>query len=314
MLVLSLMLSVVLLVGLADPGGAGPPRVTTTPAPVGMLPVAYGDAQIDVPSAWSLVADGASACGASTGVIVLGDGSWCPPSMNQPPRPGTTIVTLRRIPPPSTLPSGHAVRGLSAPGELAFTANGIRVYAPGVAPVFVAPALRTEITVSGPVPTAVLHSLSYSPRAVVLAPHPARRTPRSWRRISSAGLHLSVPPSWPVQRTTYAPGCQSDVMLTNPGVILASQPPQPVSCPLPRADTEPVPQVAGVEVDGFAAGPVSTCTGPHAINGLPVCIPAAPASGVLILVAHPRGRAPVTVKLGLFGRGLVDATILSSLS
>lgn len=288
--------------------------MTATPVPVGMLPVAYGDAQIDVPSAWSLVADGASACGASTGVIVLGDGSWCPPSMNQPPRPGTTIVTLRRIPPPSTLPSGHTVRGLSASGELAFTASGIRVYAPGVAPVFVAPALATEIAMSGPVPTAVLHSLSYSPRAVVLGAHLARRTPGSWRRISFAGLHLSVPPSWPVQRTTYAPGCQSDVMLTYPGVILASQPPQPVSCPLPRAEIAPVPQVAGVEVDGFTAGRGSPCTGPHAMNALPICIHPVPASGVLILDAHPRGRAPVTVKLGLFGRGLVDATIVSSLS
>ena len=300
--------------GRAGSAPARSPRVVTVPASPGTFPVAYGDAQIDVPSSWSLVADDAQACGSSTGVILLGQGQWCPPSLHQPARPGTTIVALRPLPAPALHLPGGSVRGSSAPGDLAFTAHGIPVYAPGLSPVFVVPTLGIEISVTGPVPTTVLHSLSYSPRAVVLGPSRAIRPPGSWRWISAAGLHLVVPASWPVQRTEHAAGCSSDVALSIPGVVLASLPPLPVSCPLPLSDIQPVPQVAGVEVDGFVAGPASTCVGPRTINGLRVCIRSLPAFGVLLLVAHPRHGTPVMVKLGLFGRGTVDQTILFSLS
>ncbi len=280
-----------------------PAKVATGATPLGWLPVSYGDAQLSVPSSWALVSSGAAECGPSTGVVILGSGQWCPPSMNDQARPDTSVVTLRIV-------SSHPEQ-LGSP---AFIANGIPVYAPGVAPVYVVPTLGIELTVGGPSQTRVLDTLTFSPRAVALAPGSSAPVPRSWRWISFAGIRFAVPPPWAVKRTPNAPLCETDLVLSEAGVDLASAPARPSSCPLPMADVRPVPQVPGVEVDHFSgASSPGGCVGPGTRDGLPICIEATPAFGVLVAEISPVGHRPITMKIGMFGNGAVGRTILSSI-
>lgn len=277
------------------------PIVDTKATPSGWLPVDYGNAQISVPSTWALVHDGEAQCGSSPGVIILGAGEWCPPSMNAPSSPSTSIVTLKTV--------TRSQRFTEPP---VLVTNGIPVYAPGVAPVYLVPALDVEISFSGPQEPQVLKTLTYSPRAVVLAPGRTMTVLTSWRWVSFSGVKFAVPGGWSVRRTTYAPPCSSGIVLPMAGVTLASQPPLSISCPPPQADLRPVPQVAGVEVDGFSSMPEPhpACVGPRTINGLSVCIEAGPTYQVLIdHVASPN----LTVQIGLAGDGLTARTILYSL-
>ena len=277
--------------------------MTTETTPSGWLPVSYGDAQLSVPSAWALISSGAAECGPNTGVVILGSGQWCPSSMNAQARPNTSIVTLKTV-------SSYPER----PGSPAFIANGIPVYAPGVAPVYVVPALGIELTVSGPSQTRVLQTLTFSPRAVALAAGSPAPVPKSWRWISFAGIRFAVPPHWAVKRTPTAPSCGTDLVLSEAGVDLAAGPALPVSCPLPMADVRPVPQVPGVEVDDFSSASSQWgCVGPGNIDGLNICIEAMPAFGVLIAETSSAGHRPITMKIGMFGSGGDGRTILYSM-
>jgi hypothetical protein len=280
-----------------------PAKVTTGTAPSGWLPVSYGDAQLSVPSSWALISSGAAECGPNTGAVILGSGQWCPSSMNVQARPNTSIVTLKTV-------SSYREQ----PGSPAFIANGIPVYARGVAPVYVIPALGIELTISGPSQTRVLHTLTFSPRAVALAPGSSVPAPKSWRWISFAGIRFAVPPHWAVKRTPNAPPCGTDLVLSEAGVDLASGPALPVPCPLPMADVRPVPQVPGVEVDDFSgASSQGPCVSPGTINGLNICIEGTPAFGVLIAETSSAGHRPVTMKIGMFGSGTDGRTILYSI-
>ena len=77
--------------------------------------------------------------------------------------------------------------------------------------------------------------------------------------------------------------------------------------------------VAGVEIDGFAAGdavggsPSASCLFPKRINNLRVCIEAHPLYGILIVQVSGPGMETSTVKIGMFGNGLTGRTILDSL-
>jgi len=279
-----------------------PAKVTTETTPSGWLPVSYGDAQLSVPSSWALISGGAAECGPSTGVVILGSGQWCPPSMNAQARPNTSIVTLRTVSSHPELPEGPA-----------FIANGIPVYAPGVAPVYVIPALGIELTTSGPSQTRVLQTLTFSPRAVALALGSSAPVPKSWRWISFAGIRFAVPPHWALKRTSNAPPCGTDLVLSEAGVDLAAGPALAASCPPPMADVRPVPQVPGVEVDDFSgASSQGACVGPGTIDGLHICIEATPAFGVLIAATSSAGHRTITMKIGMFGSGTVGRTILYS--
>jgi hypothetical protein len=280
-----------------------PAKVRTETTPSGWLPVSYGDAQLSVPSSWALVSSGAAECGPSTGVVILGSGEWCPPSMNASAQPDTSIVTLKMV-------SSHPEQ----PERPAFIANGIPVYAPRVAPVYVVPVLGVELTVRGPSQTRVLQTLTFSPRAVALAPGSSGPVAKSWHWISFAGMRFAVPRAWAVKRTPNAPPCATDLVLSDAGVDLASAPALPLSCPVPMADFRPVPQVPGVEVDDFSATSTrSACVGPAKIDGLNICIEATPAYGVLITQISSSGHRPVTMKIGMIGSGEVGRTVLYSI-
>ena len=272
--------------------------------PPGYLPVDYGDAQISVPSAWALVAGGAAGCGPANGAVVLGDGEWCPPSMNGA-QPETTIATLQM--------NQKAAASQDPPVVI----NGIATYAPGVEALFVIPALHSTLLFNGSPPMQVLHSLTYSPRSVVLSGRTPPSVPRSWHWLSFGGLRFAVPANWHVNRVGNAPACGSDIVLSVPGVTLATAPPLPISCPAPLSDFRPVPQVSGIEVDDFddqgvsAVGPA--CADLKQINSLHVCIDQSPAYGVLVVQVETPGRHLLTLRIGLSGSGINARTILYSI-
>jgi hypothetical protein len=278
-----------------------PVKVTTEATPSGWLPVSYGDAQLSVPSSWALVTNGAGECGPNTGVIVLGSGEWCPASMNVTAQPNTSVLTLKVVTPSSVSAEGPPI-----------TINGISVYQPGVAAVYVVPSLHVELTFDGPPQPEVLQTLTFSPRSVALAPGHVEPVPKSWRSVSFAGVSLSVPGSWQVRRTPNAPPCATDIVLPEGGVTLAAGPASPISCPVPKALIQPVPQVAGVEVDDFSDfSSQASCVDPRTINGLDVCVGASPIYAVMVVRVRSVGDR--TVKIGMFGDGEVGRTILHSM-
>ena len=194
--------------------------------------------------------------------------------------------------------------------------NGIPIYVPGVAPVYVVPSLSAELAFEGPLQPGVWHTLTFSPRSVALAPGRSSPVPRSWHWVSFDRLRFAVPASWVVARSAHAPPCGTDIVLPEAGVTLAEGPALPIfQCALPPADVRPVPQVAGIEVDGFAASlsPRAACVGPRMINGLHVCLHSTPAYGVLVFQVWTAGMTPITVKIGLTKGGTVGRLVLHSI-
>jgi hypothetical protein len=280
------------------------PAVDQAATPAGWLPVDFGDAQISVPSSWSLVPAGTQACGPSIGVLVLGDGMWCTTGRGDTSTAGMSIATLSMI---RTQPISH-----ERPSALV---NGIPIDVPGVAPVYVVPSIGAELAFEGPLQPGVWHTLTSSPRSVVLAPGRSSPVPRSWHWVSFDGLRFAVPASWAVTRSAHAPACGTDIVLPKAGVTLAEGQALPFSCALPLADVRPVPQVAGIEVDGFAASsrPRAPCVGPRMINGLHICLNSTPAYGVLVFEVWSAGITPITVKIGLTKGGTVGRLVLHSI-
>jgi len=217
---------------------------------------------------------------------------------------GTSIVTL------STNQSLSGDRGRPST-----VVNGIPIYAPSIAPVYWAPSLSARLSFSGPQQPSVLASLTASPRAVVLAQARTATTPSAWRWIASEGIRFAVPATWALARSTHAPPCGTDIVLPVAGVTLAREPALPLPCPLPEAEVRAVPQVGGVEVDGFKPSSLesTTCVGPRTIGSLHVCISPTPGYGVLVVQLSALGMTPMTVKIGMTGNGTVARSILHSL-
>ena len=281
-------------------------NVDVTATPTGWVPVDYGDAQISVPPTWGLITEGAEACGPWSGVVILGGGQWCPPAMNvHEPQPPT--VAIRTVPHPNVGDEGP-------PSYI----NGLAVYAPGLPQLYIVPALHIAMTFTGQPPAQVLRSLTYSPRATVLASGPAPTVPSGWHWITYGGIRFAAPSAWRVQHVSNAPACGTDVVLPVGGVVLAAAPELPISCPAPLALMRPEPQVAGIEVDAFQASgtlppPRTQCQGPTMVDRLEVCIQTDPAYSALVVQVWTTGLARLTVKIGLSGTGMTDRIVLHSI-
>ena len=183
------------------------PAVARGTTPPGWLPVDFGDAQVSVPADWGLVSNGESACLQAAGAVILGNGSWCPPTVADAGSPSPRTVSLRTIGPRP--PDGY--------GSPSLVVDGIPVYTPGVAPVYEIPLLHVSLSFTGDVPQQVLASLTYSPRAVVLAPDGPTAVPPGWRRVRFAGIRLAVPPTWTVRRQTTSDSCGGPPNNREPG-------------------------------------------------------------------------------------------------
>jgi hypothetical protein len=278
------------------------PVVDQAATPPGWLPIDFGNAQISVPSSWSLISGGAEGCGQSMGVVLLGQGRWCPPGSGESAAPGTSIVTMSIIQSQTTAQGPHTLT------------NGIPVYAPGIAPVYLIPSLGARLTFTGPLPPGVLQTLTVSPRSVVLARGQASRVSPSWRWVSFGGIRFAVPSTWKVAQSANAPSCSTDIVLPAAGVTLARGPALPLPCALPEAEIRPVPQVGGIEIDEYKAPTPQprACVGPRTIGSLHICIDAAPAYGVLVIQVSAKGVAAITVKLGMAGGGQIEKSVLHS--
>jgi hypothetical protein len=281
------------------------PRVATAPEPTGWVPVSFGKAQISVPKTWTIISGGAAGCSSTTtGVLILGSGTWCPPSMNMSAQPGTSLVTI------SPLRDGEEG---SAP-EISIASDGRAVFGHGISSEFRAPTLGIKISVSGPPQYQVLHSLTYSPWAIALAPKRGGSVvPDGWRHLSFAGVRFAVPATWGVHRMSHASACQTDFAL-QAGVHFASTPALPFSCPyIPPEDQ--LPSAPAIEIDRFWMGNRSgPCVGPTRINGVRLCVESSAAYGVLTAKVEPPGHPAVTIKIALTGNGELGRTVLRSLA
>jgi hypothetical protein len=280
------------------------PAVARGTTPPGFLPVDFGDAQISVPADWGLVSDGESACLQAPGAVILGNGSWCPPTVADAGSPSPLTVSIRTIEPRPTDEYGPPSR----------VVHGIPVYAPGLAPLYEIPRLHISLFFTGDVPPEVLASLTYSPRAVVLAPEGPTAVPPGWRPVRFAGLKFVVPPSWTVRRQTSIYSCGGSSTVGNE-VVLVSGPPSSASCPMRLPDLRSVQGVPGVEIDSYGPGVAERpagCPGSQSQRGLTVCIDTGAAGSTLEAdVWGPSGMA--TFILGLTGDGLVARTVFHSL-
>ena len=291
------------------------PAVDLSATPAGWVPVAFGNAQVSVPSTWWVLYNSPPCpSGSPPGEVFVNPlpGVFhCPAETS--PGPSTTV----RFGPPT---SPHSTV-LGHPEVI----NGIfaYLYPTGSPRSYLVPSLGVEITVDGPLGQRVLHTLTWSPRSVVLAPGSLPAIPSSWRYVSFAGLRFSVPANWPITRTQVTPGlgamCQRQGVAFSGTTVTLSTDRHPllvVLCPL--FPSTPQPPENGVQVDsGLRTEPTVTLSlSAHCLDlhGLTACPATSPTYSILVLRVNVPGRdKPVFVSIGLVGNGMVARTILDSL-
>ncbi|HXQ59649.1 MAG TPA: hypothetical protein VN799_06110 [Acidimicrobiales bacterium] len=293
----------------ASPGrGAAAPATATIAVdrdatPPGWVPVAFDDVQISVPATWRV----ALGCPEAVGNVYLGAVPmlFCPSESA-----GTNVVVLRTntTPPATNLTSGKI--------------NGITVYWFGPEDrTLLVPSIGVSVTATGLSAGKVLHTLTYSPRAVVLARVTTAAPPRSWHRVSFGGLSAAVPRAWFIERLSYWPlGCaQIDTRLDDTQVLLSAgtrivSP----SCPaMATSELAIVTPIDGLVIDPGPQGPVAAGASFGAclhVHGLRVCPARGDPYGILVLSVHRPGRHHATaVEIGLAGSGATARTIVDSL-
>jgi hypothetical protein len=291
--------------------------VTTVPSaavdlsatPAGWVRVAYGDAQVSVPPTWDVLH---AWCGGQwPPILQLGRVRQDLECTTAPPPPTVRIIPLSSIPGGPLRPV--RLNGISTLLELS-----------GRTSVYYVPSLHVVVSEVGELGARVIHTLTRSPRAVVLTPGPSSAFSSSWRSVSFTGLRFSVPASWSIERTRVTPGLGT-ICLSEPGVAFVSttvtlstdkRPLVPPGCNLvPPRPQEPK---NGIQVDaGLRTEPVVTLSFSANcldLNGLTACPATSPDYSILVLRVTVPGRSkPVFVSIGLAGNGMIARTILYSL-
>jgi hypothetical protein len=291
------------------------PAVDLSATPAGWVQVAFGNAQISVPSTWWVLYNSPSCpTGSPPGEVFVN------------PPPGVFHCPAETAPGPSTTVSFEPPRSpLSAVLGYPEVINGLLVYPYPAGPQssYLVPSLSVEITVDGPLGQRVLHTLTWSPRSVVLAPGSSPAIPSSWRYVSFAGLRFFVPRNWPITRTEVTPGlgaiCRTQgVAFVGTSVTLSTDA-RPFLVPFcPFISPTPQQPENGVQVDsGLRTEPTVTLSlSAHCLvlHGLTACPATSPAYSILVLRVRVTGRSkPVFVSIGLAGNGMIARTILYSL-
>ncbi|MGO9962952.1 MAG: hypothetical protein ACLPUG_05910 [Acidimicrobiales bacterium] len=291
------------------------PVVDLSATPAGWVPVDFGNAQVSVlPTWWVLYDSPPCPTGSPAGEVFVNPPPGvfaCP--LEIAPGPGTTV----RFGPP-TSPNSTV---LGRPE----TINGIFVYPYPTGPQssYLVPSLGVEVTVDGPLGQRVLHTLTWSPRAVVLAQGSVPSVPSSWRYVSFAGLRFSAPANWPITRTDVTPGLgaicrEQGVALAGTTLTLSTDTRPRLIAFCPRMFPTPQQPENAVQVDsGLRTEPTVTLSlSAHCLvlHGLTSCPATSPAYSILVLRLNVPGRdKPVFVSIGLAGNGMVARTILYSL-
>ena len=276
------------------------PGIDQLATPHGWVPVDFGDAQISVPATWVVKE---AACGGSsrwpTVQLGVGVSEGCG---SRGARPTVTVVSLGSIP---------AAYRHERPDRL----NGIQIFkgpssAPGIT--YFVPELQVEVTVTGPMASRVMDTLTASPRAVVLHQGRPPIVPASWRWISFGGIRLATPSRWPIDRTATAKGLTPPCTLLGvwggPSVVVLDTDRRAVSyfCPV-ESFSVPVREVRPSERVGIYIGPDQPNLPPGELScqirgGLRICSAISPFPPVLAMRVTVPGRSgPVTVSIGLAG-------------
>jgi hypothetical protein len=314
----------------SSPGASTMPLLQKTPlhlvdlsaTPPDWVAVAYGDAQVSVPSTFSVFyQEQSQLCGPSSpGELFVG-----------PPQ-GITELSCPEPPSRGKLGAQTVVRILirQMPKALArekpIILNGVAVYAAphaSKAVNYFAPSLHIEVAAQGPMARQVIHTLTRSPRDVALEHGPAPSVPSSWRSVTFAGLRYSVPAAWPIRRTQVTPGlgaiCHARGVAFPATTVTLSTDERPLLVP-PCAYIPPYAHQPenGAQVDsGLRAEPLVTLSSStHCLDllGLTACPATSPAYSILVLrVTVPWRSKPVIVSIGLAGNGIIARTVLDLL-
>ena len=283
--------------------------VDTAATPRGWVPVDFGLAQISVPASWWYDSPAVG---------------WCPDK----PIPGLVLAGEDHLP-KKTCP--HPARATSFASvasagieEIAYhrlkpmVVNGIPVYVEAGGLTYWVQSLDADLDASGPLARRVLHTLTWSPLAVILS-RQTRPVPVSWRWYSFAGLRFAAPANLPsVTSDDFTEGCPGVVPGLAPEVVLstATNALSP-SCILLSASVSSVHYSDGSFV---VSGPYQSVPLPKKsysclrLHGLRACLMSSNYGGVLeVVVAVPGRSRPTLVDIGLAGDGMVAKTILYSL-
>ncbi|MFZ0665562.1 MAG: hypothetical protein WAM97_07385 [Acidimicrobiales bacterium] len=345
-LAIVIILVVVLVVGFRVAGKSTPTEVTpadrlsvavdVSVTPAGWTPVDFGNLQLSVPSSWKISTTPSTTPGCPTtgGGIVVVSGIIGPACTTQ-----TNSVSIDPV--PDKVVTGGHLPGYGRPEMI----NGIKAYpivggadAPVAGHLWAVPSLGVDLTITGPLASRVLHTITYSPRAIALAVGPVAAIPASWRRIHFGGLGIAVPANWPTQEQPQwgsPTGIPSDVTFADlttsfsppaidakPAVVLDEGQYNPydecANCWDPPAasagwDTAPI---DGLLVDDGGVGPLSgdpALGGCRSLSGTRVCVVESDRYAVLVLSVTYPGSKSVAVEIGLAGNGMVARTILDSI-
>lgn len=289
--------------------GAALPLSDTAATPGGWAVVAYGDAQISVPTRWRI--GGRVICGrAAPGYVVLGGAS-------------TSLVV--RNPRCKQAPDMAAIQLLSGDHGLSPRwsghIDGIRVLAVrpparGFAS-YLVPALHAVVTARGPLADRVLGTLTRSPLSVVLAPGPQLRVPSGWRWHDFGGIRFATPATWRVARSRLWFPCWNLVYPAQSVKLVTGTRRDLTGCPVP-------PDIAGLmrPSRGVAVGfgryvslyDTAREIGCRPMHGLRACFYRPSAGRPLELAVFVPGRGnPTVVEVGLRGTGLEARTIVQSI-
>ncbi len=272
--------------------------VDTAATPPGWVPIDYGDAQVSVPSSWTLLVNGCLR-----------------------PSQGTVFLFGLSVSEKMTCGSGGDFVDLgpgsaNAKGAVSVV-NGIKVY--NSKGEWNVPSLGVELSLTGHLSTRVVATLTHSPRSVALATGSAPPIPASWQRVGFGGMSIAIPGNWTEGRTRSWGGCGLlDLSLTSPPAAVLTTGTSVIRLPCPLVLALPVaPPVDGLVIDPGPYGPLQSEStfGPclH-IDNLTACPTTTDVYGVLVLAVHIPGKStPVDVEIGLAGNGMVARTILYSM-
>jgi len=175
----------------------GLPTLTSHRGPPGWQPVDWGLARLWVPGGWSIDSSSEQECSTTAGgVVFVGSETE------------SDVARMCRLRFPPAVVTMRDLAGRAGAREGRRKINGIAVLvapAPRARLVTVRiPAFGVEITLTGPVPAAVLASLGPSPIGIVFGAGPVARPGAHWKSVTYGGLTARVPGSWPVVNGDHA--------------------------------------------------------------------------------------------------------------
>ena len=259
--------------------------------PKGWVPVDYGNAQVSVPSSWTMGGD----CGQSGAGLVLREEGRSNETWVCPNRDSGAVIDIYDD-------------GAARPRGPMSIINGIKVY--GSKGVWEVPSLGVDVSATGPEVLRILHTLTHSPRGFLLAPGPALAVPPSWRTVGYAGISVDVPGTWDQLSMSSFP-CGGPIYFGTPEVFLDAGGTSTGICPgdIPVFRENDGVLIAETRSNGIPAKGAPCLR----INGLSAC-PFTHSYGIVDFLVHvPHRPYPVFVEIGLAGNGMIGRTVLYSM-